>query len=181
MSANGIDRHEGKIDAGDWTLFDRLMYGGLGYGAFCLPTNFFKIVFSVIYPPLGEILNIVSEFVVKEFPYINWRTLKAIATNLDRIIYSFILTSMFYVPGLIFTLGHITCQNEDTEDDSVQEASVHGSSFTDVGEKGKEEFEEISDSEDEEEEEKEEETIEKEKFQDENEEEGDIEDGEFDE
>ena len=87
---------------------------------------------------------------------------------------------MFYVPGLIFTLGHITCQNEDTEDDSVQTASVHGDRFTDIEER-KEEFEEISDSEDEEEEEKEEETIEKEKFQDENEEEGDIEDGEFDE
>ena len=50
MSANGIDEREDRIDANNWTLFDRLMYGGLGYGAFCLPTNFFKImgVFLII-------------------------------------------------------------------------------------------------------------------------------------
>lgn len=117
--ANGIDEREARIDANEWTLFDRLLYGGLGYGAFCLPTNFFKILFTVIYPPLGEILNIVSDFIVDEFPYISWNTLKEIAKNLDRIVYSFILTSMFYIPGLIFTLGHITCQHDDGENEVV--------------------------------------------------------------
>ena len=88
MSANGIDEREARIDANNWTLFDRLMYGGLGYGAFCLPTNFFKIIFTVIFPPLGEILNVVSDFISDEFPYITWKTLKAVMNNMERIIYS---------------------------------------------------------------------------------------------
>ena len=66
--ANGIDDREARIDASEWTLFDKLMYGGLGYGSFCLPTNFFKIVFSVIFPPLGEILNIIEDAIIDEFP-----------------------------------------------------------------------------------------------------------------
>ena len=33
-----------EINLKKWTLFDKVMYGGLGYGAFCLPTNFFKII-----------------------------------------------------------------------------------------------------------------------------------------
>ena len=33
-----------EINLAQWSLFDKVMYGGLGYGAFCLPTNFFKIM-----------------------------------------------------------------------------------------------------------------------------------------
>ena len=101
MSANGIDEREARIDANNWTLFDRLMYGGLGYGAFCLPTNFFKIIFTVIFPPLGEILNVVSDFISDEFPYITWKTLKAVMNNMERIIYSFILTCSTYQDSYI--------------------------------------------------------------------------------
>lgn len=132
MSANGIDDRESRIDAHEWTLFDRLMYGGLGYGAFCLPTNFFKIVFTVIYPPLGEILNVVSNFVLNEFPYITWDTIKEVFNNMDRIIYSFILTSMFYIPGLIYTLGNITCSAHDTDDNDVVAVSRFPENFKDV-------------------------------------------------
>lgn len=114
---DGVDHLEHKIDKfqvnntdESWTLFDKFMYGGLGYGAFCLPSNVFKIIFTVIFPPLGEILSIIGDFVISEFPYITWKTLKQLFKNLDRIIYSFILTSMFYIPGLIYTLGNITCQ-----------------------------------------------------------------------
>jgi len=108
---DGVDHLENKIDDPDqnWTLFDKFMYGGLGYGAFCLPTNIFKIIFTVIFPPLGEILNIISKALIDEFPYITWNTLKELFKNLDRIIYSFMLTSMFYIPGLIYTLGNIAC------------------------------------------------------------------------
>lgn len=136
MSANGIDEREARIDAHNWTLFDRLMYGGLGYGAFCLPTNFFKIIFTVIFPPLGEILNVVSNFISDEFPYITWRTLKAVMNNLDRIIYSFILTSMFYVPGLVYSLGNITCDEHFTDDNEVIKINKYenGESFDDVQE-----------------------------------------------
>jgi len=143
MSANGIDQREARIDAHNWTLFDRLMYGGLGYGAFCLPTNFFKIVFTVIFPPLGEVLNVVSDFISNDFPYITWKTLKAVMNNLDRIIYSFILTSMFYVPGLIYTLGNITCDehlsNEEENEVVVVNKYENGESFEDVEEEDEDE------------------------------------------
>lgn len=146
MSANGIDEREARIDAHNWTLFDRLMYGGLGYGAFCLPTNFFKIIFTVIFPPLGEILNVVSDFISEEFPYITWKTLKAVINNLDRIIYSFILTSMFYVPGLIYSLGNITCDEHlsGDDDDDVIVINKH-EQFDDVDEEEEIDDEELED------------------------------------
>jgi uncharacterized membrane protein YqaE (UPF0057 family) len=103
------DSLENQIHAGDWTLFDKVMYGGLGYGAFCIPTNFFKVLFTVLFPPLGEVINIVGEFVIQDFPYVTYDVIKAIVTNLNRIIYSFILTSLFYIPGLIYTLSNINC------------------------------------------------------------------------
>jgi|APSaa5957512535_1039671.scaffolds.fasta_scaffold204049_2 uncharacterized membrane protein YqaE (UPF0057 family) len=149
MSANGIDEREARIDANNWTLFDRLMYGGLGYGAFCLPTNFFKIIFTVIFPPLGEILNVVSDFISDEFPYITWKTLKAVMNNMERIIYSFILTSMFYVPGLIYSLGNITCDEHSTGDDENEVVTVNKyESFDDI-EDDEEDDEEDDDEDDE--------------------------------
>lgn len=113
MSAT--DNLENKINANDWTLFDKIMYGGLGYGAFCLPTNFFKVVFTVIFPPLGEIINIVSDYVLDKFPYVTYDTVKHVFLNLNRIIYSFILTSLFYIPGLIYTLSNISCDKSVSE------------------------------------------------------------------
>jgi uncharacterized membrane protein YqaE (UPF0057 family) len=113
MSAT--DNLEKKINANDWTLFDKIMYGGLGYGAFCLPTNFFKVIFTVIFPPLGEIINIVSEYVLDQFPYVTYKTIKQVFLNLNRIIYSFILTSLFYIPGLIYTLSNISCDKSISE------------------------------------------------------------------
>lgn len=136
-TANGIDNREARIDANDWTLFDKLMYGGLGYGAFCLPTNFFKIVFTVIFPPLGEILNTIADGLINEFPYVTWDTLKRLFNNLDTIIYSFLLTSMFYVPGLIYTLGNITCDNKNIYEDEVIEIQRYneGENFKNVSAK----------------------------------------------
>lgn len=138
-TANGIDSKEAKIDANDWTLFDKLMYGGLGYGAFCLPTNFFKIVFTVIFPPLGEILNIIADGLINEFPYVTWGTLKRLFNSLDTIIYSFLLTSMFYIPGLIYTLGNITCDNKSAYEDEVIQIQRYeeGEDFSDIKKKKK--------------------------------------------
>uniref|UniRef100_A0A6C0HLG1 Uncharacterized protein n=1 Tax=viral metagenome TaxID=1070528 RepID=A0A6C0HLG1_9ZZZZ len=106
------DALENQIKAGEWTLFDKVMYGGLGFGSFCVPTNLFKVLFTVIFPPLGEVINIVGDFVIDQFPYITYDSLKAIAENLNRIIYSFVLTSMFYIPGLIYTLSNISCNKQ---------------------------------------------------------------------
>ena len=101
---------DNNIDLEIWTLFDKVMYGGLGYGAFCLPTNFLKIIIAVIFPPLGEVVNIVSNHISLEFPYLNWIVFGKLMQfdNINKIIYSFILTTLFYIPGLVYTLSNIS-------------------------------------------------------------------------
>ena len=98
-----------QINAEQWTLFDKVMYGGLGYGAFCLPTDFFKVIIAIMFPPLGEVINIVEDTVSTSFPYINWKSIKKLFeyTNLNTIVYSFLLTTLFYFPGLVYTLTNI--------------------------------------------------------------------------
>jgi len=97
------------LNASSWTLFDKIMYGGLGYGAFCLPSDFFKVIIAILFPPLGEIINIVEDTVSDTFPYITWDSIKELCTykTLNVIVYSFILTSLLYIPGLIYTLTNI--------------------------------------------------------------------------
>ena len=99
----------------NWSLFDKVMYGGLGYGAFCLPTNFLKIILTVIFPPLGEIVNIISDKISPDIPYVNWNVLYNLIKidNLNKIIYSFVLTTLFYIPGLIYTLRNIHDSDHD--------------------------------------------------------------------
>tara|TARA_Y100000389_G_scaffold188576_2_gene211340 strand:- start:456 stop:794 length:339 start_codon:yes stop_codon:yes gene_type:complete len=99
------DKLEVKIDNYDYGFYDRIMYGGLGYGTFCLPTNLFRIIFTVIFPPLG----VMFDYLIGEFPYVNF---KKLIENLNEIIYVFILTAMFYIPGLIYALMTI---NKDTK------------------------------------------------------------------
>jgi uncharacterized membrane protein YqaE (UPF0057 family) len=98
------DELENKIDNYEYGLYERIMYGGLGYGTFCLPTNLFRIIFSVIFPPLG----VMFKFLKDEFPYVDF---KLLVENLNDVIYVFILTAMFYIPGLIYALTTI---NNDT-------------------------------------------------------------------
>jgi uncharacterized membrane protein YqaE (UPF0057 family) len=97
------------INASNWTFFDKILYGGLGYGAFCLPTDFFKVIIAILFPPLGEIINIVENSVKDSFPYFTWDTFHALCSyqSLNKIVYSFILTTLFYIPGLVYTLTNI--------------------------------------------------------------------------
>ena len=106
-----------QIDITKWTLFDKVMYGGLGYGAFCLPSNFFKIVIAVIFPPLGEVVNIVADYVSYDMPFFNWDVIMALIKydNVNRIIYSFLYTTLFYIPGLVYTLKNISDSENDIE------------------------------------------------------------------
>ena len=99
-----------SINVNQWTFVDKLMYGGLGYGSFCLPSNFFKIIICCLFPPLGEVVNIVGEQVSPDMPYITLDTILILfkSENITKIIYSFLLTTCFYIPGLIYTLGNIS-------------------------------------------------------------------------
>ena len=93
-----------KIRNNEYTLFDKAMYGGLGYGNFCMPTNFFKIIATVLFPPIGILIENVGKLDSK-FPYFRYRNLKNIIFKIKEFIYSFVLTMMFYIPGLIYTLN----------------------------------------------------------------------------
>ena len=104
---------ENKIFADNYDLFDRTLYGGIGHGVIIIPTNIIKVLFSIIFPPLGEIINIVENFILDKFPYITWETVEELfkIENLNKIIYSFVLTSLFYVPGLVYTLANLTIKS----------------------------------------------------------------------
>ena len=105
-----MDYAEQRIQSGNYNLVSKFLYGGVFSGAIVIPTNFLKIILTLIFPPLGTILEIVGEYLLNEFPYITWNTLKELFRfkNINRIIYTFILTSMFYVPGLVYTLAQLT-------------------------------------------------------------------------
>jgi uncharacterized membrane protein YqaE (UPF0057 family) len=106
--AAGYDETERNIRNRRYKMADKVLYGGLLHGSFVLPTNFFKVVFTTIFPPLGEIINTMSVHLLDEFPYITWKALGQIIKNIDRVIISLILTSMLYIPGLIYVLSNIT-------------------------------------------------------------------------
>ena len=125
MSAANRNKLEQKIDEMDWTLFDRLMYGGLGHGYFCLPTNLIRIIATVLFPPIATILKYLK--LSTEFPFITMESLVFLLQNIDDILYSFVLTALFYIPGLIYGLSNIKCSElgEDIEElKDVTEADI---------------------------------------------------------
>ena len=106
-----------EINMAQWTLFDKVMYGGLGYGAFVLPSNFFLIIITCIFPPLGQIINVLGSTIISIPPFFTWESLKVVfepssdpneTSNITKIIYSFLFTCLFYVPGLFYVLGNIS-------------------------------------------------------------------------
>ena len=104
------DYVENKIYSDKYSLFDKCMYGGLGHGIIIFPKHLVKIIMTVLFPPLGEIVNIVNEYILQDFPFLNWKVLGHILKfeNINKIIYSFILTTLFYIPGLVYTLSNIS-------------------------------------------------------------------------
>jgi len=72
---------------------DKMMNGGILYGTICFPKNMPKYIFLVVFPPMYFIIDQYE----KGFP------------RIDKIIISFILTTFFYFPGLIYGLNDIEC------------------------------------------------------------------------
>lgn len=106
------DDLEIKIDEDNFTLWDRFLYGGLGYSMITLPTNLFRVIATVLFPPLG----VVMKYIVNDFPYIDFAKL---ILNLDEIIYVLILTTFFYIPGLIYSLSLIKCDYGAAQTDAI--------------------------------------------------------------
>lgn len=115
-----------NIKPEQWTLFDKVMFGGMGYSAFCLPTDFFKVIVAIIFPPLGEVINIVEDTVIDSFPWITWDSLKALFTHksIKIIVYSFLLTTFFYVPGLVYTLTNIVNKQRKINYEVAPQSSI---------------------------------------------------------
>jgi len=92
-----------------WTLADKIQYGGLGYGSFCLPRNFFVIVITILFPPLGLFINLSGDTITSTFPFVTWELFYNILQQqtITKLVYSFLLTCLFYIPGLVYVLTHI--------------------------------------------------------------------------
>ena len=97
----------------DWTLFDKIMYGGFGYSQFCLPDNILIISLTIIYPPLGLISWLVKDTFTRTFPYITSSTFIKLFRNLEIIFYSIIYTMFLYIPGIIYTFNNTIYNNND--------------------------------------------------------------------
>lgn len=134
MSSNSGSVMANEINVNKWTLFDKLMYGGLGYGAFCFPTDFFKVIIAILFPPLGEVLNILDDTITADFPYVSWECIKKLCEyeNIKRLVYSFVLTALFYVPGLVYTLTGIVEQQKQIPTITKGNTFISPSGFDDV-------------------------------------------------
>jgi uncharacterized membrane protein YqaE (UPF0057 family) len=134
MSSNSSSVMANEIKVDKWTLFDKLMYGGLGYGAFCFPTDFFKVIIAILFPPLGEVLNILDDTITADFPYVSWECIKKLCEyeNIKRLVYSFVLTALFYVPGLVYTLTGIVEQEKLVPKTTKANTFISISGFDDI-------------------------------------------------
>ena len=106
---------ENKIYSDTYDLFDKCLYGGLGHGVMVFPTHIFKIIFTIIFPPLGALIDTIEKDINNSYPFITWDVIIKIFKDLNKIIYSYILTSLFYIPGLIYTLSHHSIGSSDTK------------------------------------------------------------------
>ncbi len=72
---------------------DKLMNGGFGYGKICFPAGLGTLIITIIFPPAGVFIQERAN---------NFR-------NMYRLVINFILTAIFYFPGLIHALSGINC------------------------------------------------------------------------
>ena len=59
-----------SIDPSKWTLYDKVLYGGLGYGAFCLPTDFFKVIIN--HYNLSDYFKNSNQIYIKKYLYFDF-------------------------------------------------------------------------------------------------------------
>jgi len=98
------DSAEQRIDDDDWSFFDKILYGGIGYGNICLPTHLFRVIITICFPPLGIVIKHIK--LVDDFP---WVDIGGLLINMAELMKSLLLTAFFYVPGLIYSLNQLKC------------------------------------------------------------------------
>ena len=114
LTTNTANSRLERIENDEWTLYDQILYGGLGYGHFCVPKNLVRILFTIIFPPIGMCLKYTTD----KFPFMDFAGLFA---NITSILTCFVLTSLFYVPGLIYALNQI----HDDKDQRAKDQNAH--------------------------------------------------------
>jgi uncharacterized membrane protein YqaE (UPF0057 family) len=112
-----------KIENGEFTLYDKFLYGGIGYGYICLAKNAMRVILSVLFPPLGIILHHLQ--LKDTFPYITRDGLVNLVDNLNDVMFSVFLTFLFWVPGVVYSLKQIKAIGED-EKNAEEFASEYG-------------------------------------------------------
>lgn len=75
------------------SLYNKMMYGGIGYGSFCVPKELPNYIMCIVFPPLSVFFQ-------------QWNNG---FKRVDKIIICFILTSFFYFPGLLYALNELSC------------------------------------------------------------------------
>ena len=83
----------GNGNLSNTSLYDKMMYGGIGYGSFCVPKELPSYIILIIFPPLFVFIKELNNG-FKRF---------------DRVIINFVLTSLFYFPGLLHGLSILRC------------------------------------------------------------------------
>lgn len=90
--ADNVCHYVGKKDNKDVCLkksmYSTFMYGGMGYGSICMPNLLSDLLFLVIFPPF---------YVFKHQKSRNF-------DNIMQIVINFLLTCIFYFPGMIHAL-----------------------------------------------------------------------------
>lgn len=79
------------------TVYDAIIYGNLIAYPICFPKWIFKLIFTILCPPIGVL----------------WGQHEKGYPSPGRIIICFILTSLFYFPGLIYALNDHKCSSMD--------------------------------------------------------------------
>ena len=80
-----------------------------------MPISIFSMLITIIFPPIGVWLQQHQ----KSYPHP------------QKIIISFILTALFYFPGLIYALNENVCGGEDTYNTNI---SAHGYHVSELSE-----------------------------------------------
>jgi uncharacterized membrane protein YqaE (UPF0057 family) len=98
MSCEVNDFNDGQ------SIYDKVMYGGMGYGSICFPSNLSDYFYLLAFPPFYVFLDQKR----KGFP------------NIQKILVCFILTCFLYFPGLIYALS--------TMNETMNEAAANSTS-----------------------------------------------------